>query len=265
MMVRNHMQPYRQVEVLRRLPYRIEIRVPEALALYRHGRDECASASHFCHALQLIDRERGFTDGNMRGGKQTLPMARDQVESPAVVGPTQSVGQFWIGDLTFPDDSKARIDDLARNSFGVEKACPRGHVLPIRAVCGISVEGVGRPTLLLLSIAAQDAQHFLDIAQPHRLAVHHHLSLVGHRVGCEPDRALTKARFDVLLEQIERLHEVAVPINDANHIGFLHCAYPLSLYSCYGIDGNRSTCRRLAFPFVVRNLCEADSATPNAK
>src|SRR5215469_9216797 len=269
-MMRNHVQPDRQVEVLRRRPHRIEIRVAEALALYRHRRDECASTSQFCHALELLDRERGFTNGNMRGRKKTLPMACDQIESPAVVGATQSVGQFRIGYLAFPDNSKARIDDLTRDSFGVEKARTRGHVLPIRAVGGVPVEGADRPTLLLLPIAAEDAEHFLDIAQPHRLAVHHHRSLVGHRVGCDPDGALTKAWFDVHLEQIEWLHEVAVPINDANHTGFLHCANTLSLYSCYGIDGNRSTShypeiRSTGVPSVVRILREADSGGDNSK
>src|SRR5215813_14172131 len=41
--VRNHVQPYRQVEVLCGRPYRIEILVAEALALFRYGCDEYIS------------------------------------------------------------------------------------------------------------------------------------------------------------------------------------------------------------------------------
>ena len=174
----------------------------EALALDRHRRDEGSAASELRDPFELLDGERGFADRNMRCGKKPLPMARDQVEGPAVVSAAECVGQLRIVHLAFPDDAEAGIDDLARNSLRVEKARARRHVLQIGAVDGVAVEGADGAALFLLPIAAEDAEHFVDIAQLHRLAVHHHRALMGHGIFGDPDGALTEARFYMLLEQV---------------------------------------------------------------
>ena len=85
--------------------------------------------------------------------------------------------------LAFPDDPEARIDYLARDTLGVEEPRARGHVLPFGAVGAVTVEGADGAALFLLPIAAENAEDFFDIAQPHRFAVHQHRALVGHRIG----------------------------------------------------------------------------------
>ena len=149
----------------------------------------------------------------MRGGKQAILVRGDQLEGPGVVGAAERVGERGVVDLALPHDAEARVEHLFVEALLVEEAHARVHVLPLLAVAEIAVEVADVESLLLLSIAHQDAHHLVDVAQLKRLAVGEHRRLATFRVADHLYRALAKGRIDIALEQIHRFHEMTVTID----------------------------------------------------
>src|SRR5580704_4012316 len=103
--------------------------MPEAAAVDRRGRDECGTASELRYAIEFGDREIGITQRDVRRGEKPRPLSGDEVEGPAIVRAAKCVGENWIIEFAFPDDSEARVDDLKLDSLGVEKTYSCVHVL----------------------------------------------------------------------------------------------------------------------------------------
>src|SRR5215469_687687 len=189
----------------------------EAPALDRHRGNEGNTTSEFGDALKLLHCEGRFANRNVRRRKEPLTIPLDQTEGPAVIRSTERRGELRIREFAFPNNSQGWIDDLARKPLGVEETDSCSHVLPLITVDSVAIESADRAALFFLAVAAENRQHFFNIAQPHRLAVHQHCPLVRYRVGRNSDGTLAKSRLDVLLEQLERLHEVTVSVNYAVH------------------------------------------------
>src|SRR2546421_12563833 len=90
---------------------------------------------------------------------------------------------------------------------------------------------------------------------------------MGPGVGRDSYRAFSETRLDVLLEQVERLHEVTIAVNDTVHHaplcdgqGLRGLTTPASLSTATG-ESNR---RLLCFRRGGMKSCESKGAHPNA-
>src|SRR6266851_5309756 len=238
----------RQVMVLRRGPHRVEFRMAEAAAAYRHRGDERRAASEPGDALEFLDREGRVAQRNMRRREKPILMARASLEGPCVVRPAKRVGQKYVVDFALPYDPQARVDNLRVDLFGVEKLHPRVHVLPLIVERDIAIEIVDREPGFLLAVARKDSEYFVDVAQLERLVVGDHHALAGGGVVRELERAVAKRRVDIALEQIQRFHEMAVAVDDLHRttsepVTFAACARRVTLSACTRVDDGAETRR----------------------
>src|SRR5581483_5110844 len=145
------------------------------------------------------------------------------LEGPCVVRAAERVGQRRVFDLALPDDPETGIEHLLLEALLVEEAHARLHVLPLLAVAAVAVEVADVESLLLLAVAGQDAHHLVHVAQLEHLAVADHRSLAGLGLAHQPHRAFAEGGIDVALEEIERLHEMAVTVDGLDHRGTSAC------------------------------------------
>ena len=100
------------------------------------------------------------------------------------------------------------------NALRIQKPDSGVHVLPLIAGHQIPVKGVEIPAGFLLPIADDCGQQCLNVHQLQGPAIGQDTQPTGPGVLLKPHLAPTEGRVNIRLEQIQRLDEMAVAIND---------------------------------------------------
>ena len=217
------MEADRQIEILRRCPERLVIRMMHHLVVVVGvGPQEAGAEAKFLPSKpHLRDRKVYRLHRQHRDAEQTVGIGLAVIGEPAIVGTAGRRRQLGVMDRP-GKQAEARIEEHGVDAVGIHIGDAGMRVEPAR-LAFLVFHGIGSNDTLSGANRADPANADPPVAD---LVLLDDEALLATVVLDDPRRPVTEFRVDVVVPKVERLEDVAIGIDDV--IGARSSAFPPS-------------------------------------